>query len=550
MYMALSDTLRSLVRGEVRDDADTLEAFSHDASLFELTPTVVVSPKDTEDIKSIVKHVTEHTSIEDPLSVTVRSAGTDMSGGAINTSIILDMAAHFTNIREVSGTEASLQPGVYYRDFDIETKKLGVMLPSYPASKDLCTVGGMVANNAGGEKSLQYGKTANYVSEIQVVLADGNEYTVRPLNKTELVRKMSQGDYEGNLYKSIFELVEKNYDLIKAAKPKVSKDSTGYHMWEVWDRETGIFDMTKLFVGSQGTLGVITDATVRLVDRPEHSGVLVCFMGDINPLGEVINTVLSHKPATFESFDDNTLWMSFKFFFSFIDKLGLRLWVKTAFQLIPDLLALTRGIPKLVLMIEFTGANVAEVEEKIIAMEKDLKPYKMLYMERDETEEKANKFWLMRRESFNLLRQKVKDKHTAPFIDDLVIPPAKLPETWPQLRRIIKKYNLMATIAGHMGDGNFHIIPLMNIEKESERAKFKPAMTEVNELVLQAGGSLSGEHNDGMIRGPWLERMYGAEVYGLMKQVKSIFDPKNIFNPHKKTDANWDYSFSNIRKNF
>ncbi len=548
--MALTDTLRGLVQGEVRDDAETIEAFSHDASLFELTPKVIVSPRDSLDIRAIVKHVSEHTTANEPLSVTVRSAGTDMSGGAINTSIILDMVAHFTSIREVSGTEASVQPGVYYRDFDVETKKLGVMLPSYPASKDLCTVGGMVANNSGGEKSLQYGKTANYVNEIQVVLADGNEYTIRPLNKTELVRKMSQGDFEGNLYKSVFELVEKNYDIIKAAKPQVSKDSTGYHLWEVWDRETGMFDMTKLFVGSQGTLGVITDATVRLVDRPEHSGVLVCFMGDINPLGDLINTVLLHKPATFESFDDNTLWMSFKFFFSFIDKLGFRLWVKTAFQLIPDLLALTRGIPKLVLMVEFTGASVEEVEQKIIAMEKDLKQYKMLYMERDETEEKANKFWLMRRESFNLLRQKVKDKHTAPFIDDLVIPPAKIPEVWPQLRRIIKKYSLMATIAGHMGDGNFHIIPLMNIEKESERAKFKPAMTEVNELVLKAGGSLSGEHNDGMIRGPWLERMYGTEVFGLMKQVKTIFDPKNIFNPHKKTDANWDYSFSNIRKKF
>ena len=548
--MGLSEDLRGLVQGEIRDDAETLDAFSHDASLFELRPSLVVSPRDSKDIQAVVKHVSAATTPHNPLSVTVRSAGTDMSGGAINTSIILDMTPHFTGIREVSGTEATIQPGVYYRDFDIETKKLGVMLPSYPASRDLCTVGGMIANNSGGEKSLQFGKTAEYVSELQVVFADGNEYTVRPLNKTELVRKMSQGDYEGDLYKSVFELIETNYDLIKAARPQVSKDSTGYHLWDVWDRESGIFDMTKLIVGSQGTLGVVTEGTVRLVERPEHSGVLVCFMKDINVLGDVINTVLSHKPATFESFDDNTLWLSFKFFFSFINKLGFRLWLKTAFQLIPDALALTRGIPKLVLMIEFTGTSVDEVEQKIIAMEKDLKPYKMLYMERDETEDKANKFWLMRRESFNLLRQKVKDKHTAPFIDDLVIPPARLPETWPQLRRIIKKYNLMATIAGHMGDGNFHIIPLMNIEKESERAKFKPAMTEVNELVLKAGGSLSGEHNDGLIRGPWLERMYGTEVYGIMKQVKSIFDPKNIFNPHKKTDATWDYSFSNIRKNF
>lgn len=548
--MNISEDLISLVEGEVISDKESLQTFSHDASLFELLPEVVVAPKHNRDIAAIVTYASKHTSKEHPLSVTVRSAGTDMSGGAINTSIVLHMTPHLNQIIETSPTHAIVQPGVYYRDFDEQTKSLNAMLPSYPASRDLCTVGGMVANNSGGEKSLRYGKTADYVTELQVILSDGNEYTVRPLTKAELVRKMAQDDFEGKLYKKTFDLLEKNYDVIQAAKPHVTKDSTGYHLWDIWNRETGIFDLTKLFVGSQGTLGVITSSNLRLVERPEHSGVLVCFMKDTDVLGDVINTVLEHKPATFESFDDNTLWLSFKFFFSFINKLGFQLWMITALQLLPDLLALGRGIPKLVLMIEFTGQTVDDVEQKIIAMQNDLQKYKMLYMERDETEAKANKFWLMRRESFNLLRQKVKDKHTAPFIDDLVIPPPRLPEAWPQLRRIIKKYDLMATIAGHMGDGNFHIIPLMNIEEESERAKFKPAMTEVNELVLQMGGSLSGEHNDGMIRGPWLERMYGKEVYGHMTAIKQLFDPKNIFNPHKKTDATWDYSFSHIRKNF
>lgn len=548
--MQLGEELSKLVKGEVATDDVALTTASHDASLFELRPKAVVAAKDAEDIKKLVQFVNENRKSQPDLSLTVRSAGTDMSGGAVNTSIIIDVKPHMNTIHEVKTTEAHVQPGVYFRDFDEKTKQLGAMLPSYPASRDLCTIGGMVANNSGGEKSLRYGKTADYVTELKIVLADGNEYTVKPLKKDALVRKMSQKDFEGRLYKSIFDLCESHYDEIKAAKPHVTKDSTGYHLWDVWDRETGIFDLGKLIVGSQGTLGIITEFRVRLVERPAHSGVLVCFMKDVDRLGEVINTVLARQPATFESFDDNTLWLSFKFFFSFIKKLGIVLWIKTALQLIPDLLALSHGLPKLILMIEFTGNSVEEVEEHIIAMQNDLKPYKMLYMERDETEAKANKFWLMRRESFNLLRQKVKDKHTAPFIDDLVIPPAELPKAWPQLRRIIKKYGLMATIAGHMGDGNFHIIPLMNIENESERAKFKPAMTEVNELVLKSGGSLSGEHNDGMIRGPWLERMYGPTVYGYMKHVKVIFDPDNIFNPHKKTDATWDYSFSHIRKNF
>lgn len=546
----LQKDLSGIFKGEFDTSPASLESHSHDASLFELKPQLVAAPTDALDIASLVKYVASHKTTDPTLSLTVRSAGTDMGGGAINDSIIISMTPHMNQLLRLDGASATVQPGLFYRDFDIKTKEQGRILPSYPASRDLATLGGMVSNNSGGEKSLQYGKTDRYVTRLKAVLSDGNEYVVAPLKKDELVRKMSQGDFEGELYKKTFELLEANYQQIQAARPAVSKDSTGYHLWDVWDRQTGIFDMTKLIVGSQGTLGIVTEAEVSLVPQPLHSGVLVCFMKDVSKLGGVVNTVLKHQPATFESFDDNTLWLSFKFFFSFIHKLGLSLWVHTALQLIPDLLALSRGIPKLILMIEFNGDSVEEVESKIINMQNDLKPYRMLYMERDGTEAKANKFWIMRRESFNLLRQKVKDKHTAPFIDDLVIPPRHLPDAWPKLRAIIKKYRLLATIAGHMGDGNFHIIPLMNIELASERAKLQPAMKEVNELVLSYGGSLSGEHNDGMVRGSWLERMYGTEVFGHMRAVKQIFDPQNIFNPHKKTDANWQFSFDHIRQDF
>jgi FAD/FMN-containing dehydrogenase len=156
----------------------------------------------------------------------------------------------------------------------------------------------------------------------------------------------------------------------------------------------------------------------------------------------------------------------------------------------------------------------------------------------------------MRRYSFQLLRSKVKDKHTAPFIDDLIVKPEYLTEFLPKIRKIIKKYKLMATIAGHMGDGNFHIIPLMKLEDPNDRKKLLPAMREVNELVLHYKGSISGEHNDGLVRGPWLEQMYGKEVLELFKEAKSIFDPQAIFNPHKKANADWEYSFSHIRNHF
>lgn len=424
-------------------------------------------------------------------------------------------------------------------------------MPSYPASRDLCTIGGMVANNSGGEKSLQYGKTEKFVTELKVVLGDGNEYTVKPLRKSELDKKMKQGDYEGNLYKQVFKLIEANYDQIKAAKPKVSKDSTAYHIWDVWDRDTGIFDMNQLIIGSQGTLGFVTDIHFRLVPAPKHSGTLVVFLRDTRNLGALINKVLEFKPATFEGFDNYTLMLSFKLFYYFHQTLGWWGMIKLGLQLIPDALMLFRGIPKMVLLIEFNGDSTEEVIEKVRAMHEALKPFGHdALFEEDETELKARKFWIMRRESFNLLRKKVHDKHTAPFIDDLVVPPEHLPKFLPELREIVNKYKLLATVAGHMGDGNFHVIPLMKIEDPKERNKLEPCMREVNSLVLKYGGSLSGEHNDGMSRGPWLHQMYSRDMMHIFKDVKNIFDPDNIFNPDKKTDAHWEFSMSHIRQHF
>lgn len=540
--------------GDIDDDPSSLDFYSHDASMFELRPKLVVSPAVTADVEKLVRLTAAQKKHDSSLSLTARSAGTCMSGGAINDSIILNFTAHFNKIEEIRPDYARVQPGVYYRDFEPQTLKQGALMPSYPASRDLASVGGMVNNNSGGEKSLEYGKTENFVQGLEFVFADGVARWVRPLDKAELDQKMQQNDFEGQVYRQIFELVDQNYDQIKAAKPHVTKNSTGYNLWDVWDRQTGIFDLTKLIVGAQGTLGFTTDIEFKLVPRRTHSGLLVLFMKDIDDLGEVINKVLEAKPATFESFDDATLWLSIRFMPSFLKLLGLRRFIHLLLSLIPDGLQLLRGIPKLILMVEFNGASEAQVRRKVHALHQELSKHRARYeingFEEDPTEGKSEKFWVMRRYSFQLLRSKVKDKHTAPFIDDFVVPPIHLTAFLPQLRQIIKKYKLLATIAGHMGDGNFHVIPLMKLEDPVDRAKILPAMKEVNRLVLKYDGSLSGEHNDGLVRGPWLEEMYGPEIMQLFRQVKHIMDPGNIFNPHKKADADWQYSFSHIRDHF
>jgi FAD/FMN-containing dehydrogenase len=549
-----SDLVKAGFKGEVSDAPATLEHYSHDASMFEIKPKLVVKPKDAPDVEALVKLVAAAKKKHPALSVTARSAGTDMSGAAINDSIIVNFQEHFNKIEHVSSGDAQVQPGVFYRDFEPETLKHGALLPPYPASRDLASVGGMVNNNSGGEKSLEFGKTEDFVKSLNFVFSDGVERVVKPLDKAGLAEKMGKKDFEGEVYRKVFQLVEDNYDIIKAAKPHVTKNSTGYNLWDVWDRDTGVFDLTKLIVGAQGTLGFVTDIHFRLVPSRPHSGLLVLFMKNIDDLGEVIPKVLESKPATFESFDDATLWLSIRFMPSFRRMLGWKGFFRLLFSLIPDGLQLLRGIPRLILMVEFNGETEEQVRQKIRDLHRELKKHRARYeingFEEDPTEGKSEKFWIMRRYSFQLLRSKVKDKHTAPFIDDLVVPPEHLTKFLPRLRRIIKKYKLQATIAGHMGDGNFHIIPLMKLEDPLDRRKILPAMKEVNNLVLKYGGSLSGEHNDGLVRGPWLEQMYGKKVLGLFREAKHIMDPQGIFNPHKKANADWDYSFGHIRDHF
>jgi FAD/FMN-containing dehydrogenase len=515
-------------------------------------PQLVVTPRDARDVQRVVQAAAQTKQQVKDLSLTARSAGTDMSGGAISESVIVDFNKYMHRFEGTGRDTARAQPGMFYRDFEKQTLKHKLLLPSFPASRELCTIGGMVSNNSGGELSLRYGKTERYVPELRVVFGDGKEYTVKPLTKAQLKKKTVLKTYEGALYRKVFKLVDTHYDEIKAAKPKVSKNSTGYNLWNVWDRDTGVFDLTQLIVGSQGTLGFVTDITFKLVPQEPFSGVLVAFLNkkNMDQLGDIINEVNYQSPTSFEAFDNYTVNFSIRFFPFFQKTLGWRKFIRLAWQLIPDALLLLKGIPRMIMLIEFTGQTQQEVDDKLGVMHVLLRKYKLQSAQENSTAEKAWRFRIMRRESFNILRKNVKDKHTAPFIDDLVVPPAHLPEFLPALRKILNKYKFMATIAGHMGDGNFHVIPLMKFEDPHERAKFLPAMREVNELVLKYGGSLSGEHNDGLIRGPWLEQMYGPKIVKHFKEVKEIFDPEGLFNPHKKTDASWEYSMKHIREHF
>lgn len=539
----LRDDLKKLIKGDVEDDAPILTRFSRDASLFEVRPEVVVSPKDSEDIKAIVRFVNENKSRNKNLSITARSAGTDMSGGPLNESIILSLTKYLTHIKEVKETEsggyAVTEPGVFYRDFEAETMKYDLIMPSYPASREICSVGGMVANNSGGEKTLSYGKTEDYVMELKAVLADGNEYTIKPLTKAELVEKIKLNNFEGKIYSELFHLIEENYEKIKAAKPDVTKNSAGYFLWNVWNKE--VFDLPKLIVGSQGTLGIVTEIKFRLIKVKKHDRLAVIFMKDLKVLPDLVTAVLKYKPENFESYDDQTLKLGIKYFRDIIKILKPKNMISLALQFIPEFFAgLWGGLPKLILLVEFTGDDPEEITKRMADLENDIKKFPVKF-HLTKTNEEEKKYWTFRRESFNLLRHHLQGKRTAPFIDDVVVKPEFLPEFLPRLNEILRKYPIFYTIAGHVGDGNFHIIPLMNMADPKSKEIILELSDKVYDLVKEYKGSFTGEHNDGIIRTPYLEKMYGTEIYDIFKKVKGIFDPQNIFNPGKKVGGSIQY---------
>ncbi len=549
--------LKKDLTGDVDASPEALDQASHDASIFEVKPEVVVHPKNVEDIKKLVNFVTAHSGAAAPMTLTARSAGTDMTGGPLTESIVVSFTKYFNHIKEVGDQDgetsagdtgyAITEPGVYYRDFDKATMEKGYIMPSYPASREICTVGGMVANNSGGEKTLTFGKTEGYIRRLKMVAADGNEYEFKPLTMAELEEKKKQMTFEGEVYRGMSDLIDRNYGLLQNAKPAVSKNSCGYYLWNVWNKERGIFDLTKMIVGSQGTLGLVTEIEFALVKPKIHSRLLVIFLTDLNLLAKTAAHVLQFKPESFESYDDHTFKIAMKFLPQLMKQMGGNL-ITLGLEFLPEMLAvLEGGVPKLVMMAEFTGDTPEEAvhkAEEAQASIKDLHEKSKV----TETATDAAKYWVIRRESFNMLRHHVKELRTAPFIDDFAVLPEHLPEFLPRLYSILDQYKLTYTIAGHIGDGNFHIIPLMNLHQEKSHEVIKELSIKVYELVHEFKGTITAEHNDGLIRTPFIKMQYGEEVYKLFEETKKIWDPKGIFNPGKKVAGTWEYAMAHVVK--
>lgn len=554
--------LQSIIKGQVLTDEASLEHYSTDGSIFAMKPWAVVLPSAKEDIVNLVKWTAEQktkiqnqkSKIYEKFSITCRGKGTDQAGGPINDGIILRFPGYLDKILEVGDDFIRVEPGALWGKVNEELAKKEHFVPCYPASQYFATIGGGIADNCAGEKSVKYGEARDYILSLKMIIADGSEIEIKPLNSKELIKKQSQNNLEGEIYRKLPDLLIANYNLIQNSKPDVNKDATGYWLYDVLRDET--VDLSRLVCGSQGTLGIITEITLKTVPKPKLNGLLMASFDSLETAGKAIMKVIDLEPSAFEM----------------VDSFLLQMIQKTEPKIVEELLvdpvrnrspqggrsrafggAASNGVnskfPAIILLIEFDGDDLSLIKQKIGEVKNRLADLAIEFNEAFE-KEKQNKLWAVRRRAATIAESAQGKKKALPFIEDSVVHPKRFSEYISELYKILQKYEVEFAVWGHAGNGNIHLQPFLDIGDKNDREKLFKIAEEVYRLVIKLKGALSGEHNDGLMRSPFLKMQFKEGLYDLFKQVKNIFDPLNIFNPHKKIDVDLEFAKKYLRDEY
>jgi FAD/FMN-containing dehydrogenase len=505
--------------GEVTTSADARRHFSTDGSIFELTPQIIVYPRIENDVRKTARFAWQLAERGRVIPITARGLGTNQSGGALGSGIMLVFPAHFNKILILDSKKgvAIVQPGLNYGKLQQTLQTHGVFLPPYPASLEYSTIGGAIANNAGGEKSVKYGVTKDYVKELRFVLANGEVVVSSRLSKRELNHKKGLNTFEGEIYRALDGLLTDYKELLNKTRPALRKNTCGYDLWDIKDGK-GNFDLTPLLVGSQGTLGIVTEAKLKTVSYNPIVAMLVGHFDDIHKACTALEGLRALKPSALELVDENLL--------NFVDANNPNQLKGIA----------SKPFAKMTLIIEFDDAVSHTQQGKVRRAKKILTQHANTYIISKDEQEQAT-LWKLRHSAGAISWHDDGKKRALPIIDDVVVPLPKLPEFFEKVYSTFDKLGLKCPIWGHAGDGNFHIQPFLDLGEIGDRQKVFKLMDHFYAMVLALGGSISGQYNDGRLRAPFVKLQYGDEVYSLFEKVKAIFDPFNILNPGVKIGA-------------
>jgi FAD/FMN-containing dehydrogenase len=525
--------LQEHLQGEVMTGTDARRYFATDGSIFQLAPALIAYPRTENDVRKTARFSWQLAERGRIIPVTPRGAGTDRTGAALGSGILLVFPAHMNRVLEIDtkNNTVTVEPGINYSKLQQTLHTHGRFLPPYPASVEYSTVGGAIANNESGEKSVKYGDTLAYVKSLRVVLANGEVIETGRLNKRELSKKMGLATFEGEIYRSIDTLLEEQHGLVGQLSSNVTKNNAGYNLIDI-KRKDGSFDLTPLIVGSQGTLGIITEAVLSTeVHNPQTTVILAKFDSLEQTQKAVLELKeLSDSPSAIELVNEHVL--------------------QEIHELNPNQLKdiIQPPFPAVTLLVEFD--NDSRTVKKLVKHASKIFDKYATSFEIADDPEQQQQFWQIRQSTSTLISHNQGLLRAVPVIDDAAVPVDRLREYIEGIYSLLETNNVPAAVWGHAGDGNLHMQPRLNVGQVGDRQKAFRLLDEYNKLVIKLGGTISSEAGDGRLKTPYLEAMYGTELYGLFQKVKQMFDPYGTLNPGVKFGTSLDDLKAMVRPDY
>ncbi|MCE8503004.1 FAD-binding and (Fe-S)-binding domain-containing protein [Bacteroides thetaiotaomicron] len=519
--------LQNKIQGELFTDTLHRIIYSTDASGYREEPLGVVYPKDSEDIRIIVSFA-----IQNHLNLIPRAGGTSLAGQVVGKGLVVDISKHMNRILEIRPEESwiRIQPGVILDELNLFCKPYGLFFGPETSTSNRCCLGGMVGNNSCGSHSLVYGSTRDHLLEAKVVLSDGSEVTLKGLNRTEIEEKQKDCSLEGKIYKQLIDLLsnQENQKEIIDNYPDISlrRRNSGYAIDELlrcnyFDQTCDEpFNLCKLLAGSEGTLAFVTELKLHLVPLPPVEKAVICVhCSTLEESFEANLVALKHHPVAIELMDNNILELSKQN----ISQNKNRFFIQ--------------GDPAAILIIELAEDSTEAVDRKADEIEADLRKHHYGYHYPRIYGKDISRVWNLRKAGLGLLSGMPGSAKPVSVIEDTAVAPYRLPAYIADLKKVLEHYNLSCVYHAHISTGELHLRPVLNLKEKKDRELFRMIATETAKLVKKHKGSLSGEHGDGRLRGEFIPLLLGDQVYGLLKDVKNIWDPSHIFNMGKIVDT-------------